>query len=156
MPNNDQRLPQSLEAFVHRALHELPAERAPAGLEARVRAALEARQRLPWWQAGWRAWPVVPRTAVLAAACIATAAVAWLSFAGAHSLEAFAWSAWIEAHAPWLTVCGTLLGSLADTAGRCLRLFQPWLFGAAVLAVGSYAALIALGSGLYRRLLSNR
>ena len=68
MPNNDQRPPQSLEAFVHRALRELPAERAPAELEARVLAALQARRRLPWWQAGWRSWPVVPRTAVLAAA----------------------------------------------------------------------------------------
>ena len=76
MSNNDQRPLQSLEAFVHRALHELPAERAPAGLEARVRAALEARRRLPWWQAGWRAWPMLPRTVVLAAACIATAATA--------------------------------------------------------------------------------
>ena len=156
MPNNDQRPPQSLEAFVHRALRELPAERAPAELEARVRAALEARQRQPWWRAGWRAWPAVPRTAVLAAACAATAAVAWLSFAGVQSLEAVNWSAWTEAHAPWLAVCGTLLGSLVDTAERCLRSFQPWLLGAAALAVGSYAALIALGSGLYRRLLSNR
>ena len=156
MPNNDQRPPQSLEAFVHRALRELPAERAPAELEARVLAALQARRRLPWWQAGWRSWPVVPRTAVLAAACAATAAVAWLSVAGVRGLETFAWTAWIEAHAPWLAVCGTLLGSLVDTIGLCLRSFHPWLLGAAVLTIGSYAALIALGSGLYRRLLSNR
>ena len=156
MSNNDQRPSQSLEAFVHRALRELPAERAPAGLETRVFAALQARRRLPWWQAGWRSWPVVPRTAVLAAACAATAGIAWASFLGVRSLETLALSGWFEAHAPWLVVCRTLFESLADTIGLCLQRFQPWLLGAAVLAVGSYAALIALGSGLYRRLLSNR
>ena len=74
MPNQDPHQP--LEAFVHRALRELPAERAPAALESRVLIALRSRQRLPWWQAGWRAWPVVPRVAVLSAAGAAALAVA--------------------------------------------------------------------------------
>jgi hypothetical protein len=155
MPNNDRPRPP-LEAFVHRALRELPAERAPADLEARVLAALQARRQLPWWQAGWRAWPMVPRTAVLAAACSVTLAVAWLFLAGVRSAETFAWAPWIETHAPWLAVCGTLCDSLFDTAALCLRQFQPWLLGAAVLAVGAYLALLSLGSGLYRRLLANR
>ncbi len=152
MSNND---PKSLEAFVHRALRDLPAERAPADLEARVLAALQARRSLPWWQAGWRAWPVVPRTAVLATASVTMFALAWLFFTGARSLEAFSWSAWLEAHAPWLAVLGSLAGTLVDSAALCLRQYQPWLLGLAVLAVGSYVGLVALGSGLYRRLLAN-
>lgn len=154
MPNQEPN--QSLEAFVHRALRELPAERAPAALEARVLAALRSRQRLPWWQVGWRAWPVVPRVAVLALAGAATLALAWGFFVGAHFVGTFAWSAWITAQAPWLPTLGEAGATLCDALGLCVRKFQPYLLGLAVLVVGAYAALIALGSGIYRSLVPNR
>lgn len=154
MPNKDPQIP--LEAFVHRALRELPVERAPAALEARVLAALQARQQQPWWQAGWRAWPVVPRTVVLTAASAATLALAWGFFAGLHVAETFSLSAWAETHAPTLAALGSAGATLADALGLCVRKFQPYLLGLAVLVAGAYAALIALGSGIYRGLIPNR
>lgn len=150
MPNHD---PQPLEQFVHRALRELPTERAPAALEARVLATLQARQRRV---VGWRAWPAVPRTVVLAAAAATAFVVVWAFFVGTRTFATVDWSGWIDHHAPWLAVGGSLLDSLAGTIGLCVRKFQPWLVGLAVLAAGSYVALIALGSGLYRRLHLNR
>lgn len=154
MPNKNSHQP--LEAFVHRALRELPTERAPAALEARVLAALAARHQQSWRQAGWRAWPVVPRTIVLAAAAAATLALAWGFFAGAHVAGTFSWSDWIGTHAPTLAALGSAGATLVDALGLCVRKFQPYLVGLAVLVTGAYAALIALGSGLYRGLVPNR
>lgn len=156
MPTNDQRPPQLLEAFVHRALRELPAERAPAALEARVFAALAARQHLPWWQAGWRAWPVVPRTAVLVLAGAVVLAVAAVSLLGAEAVRAFDYGAWIAARAPWWPALTAAGAALVDACAVCIRKFQPWLLGLTVLVGGAYALLIALGSGLYRSLVANR
>ncbi len=156
MPTNDQRPPQSLEAFVHRALRELPAERAPAALEARVFAALAARQHLPWWQAGWRAWPVVPRTAVLVLAGAVVLAVAAVSLLGAEAVRAFDYGAWIAARAPWWPALTAAGAALVDACAVCIRKFQPWLLGLTVLVGGAYALLIALGSGLYRSLRLDR
>ena len=154
MPNHDPH--QSLEAFVQRALRELPAEHAPAALEARVLAALRSRQRLPWWQAGWRAWPVVPQVAVLAAAGAATLAVAWGFFEGAHAAETFSLTTWIGSHAPWLATLGSAAATLLEACALCARKLQPVLLGLAVLMTGAYAALIALGSGIYRSLTLKR
>ncbi|HLP07370.1 MAG TPA: hypothetical protein VK178_04330 [Opitutaceae bacterium] len=151
MPNKEQ---QPLEAFVHRALRELPPERAPVDLEARVFAALAARRRVSPWQAGWRAWPVVPRTAVLAAAAATVFAVVWLSFAGLHAFESFSWSAWIDAHAPGLARLGTVAAALGDALALCFRKFQPWILSAAALAALAYATLLSVGSSLYRRLVA--
>ncbi len=153
MPNDERH---SLEAFVHRALRELPAERAPADLEARVFAALQARRRLPWWQTDWREWPVVPRVAVFVVAACVAAGVAWLFLAGTRAVESFDLAAWAEVHAPGLLTARSVLAALVDVLALCFRKFQPWLLGSAVLIAGSYAALIALGSGLYRRLVSPR
>ncbi|MFT3830050.1 MAG: hypothetical protein QM691_10145 [Opitutaceae bacterium] len=151
MPNKDQ---QPLEAFVHRALRELPAERAPAELEARVFAALAARRRLSPWQSGWRAWPVVPRTTVLAAAAVTVLAVIWLSFAGLHAFESFSWSAWIAVHAPGLATWGAVATAIGDALAICFRKFQPWILSAAALAALAYATLLSVGSSLVRRLVA--
>ncbi len=147
---------QSLEAFVHRALRELPTERAPADLEARVFAALQARHRLPWWQAGWRAWPAVPRTLVLATAVAVLLALSWIFLAGVNAAEAFSWSDWVHAHLPGLATLGSAASALGRALVRCAEVFRPWLLGLVVVAVASYAALLALGSGLYRHFIANR
>jgi hypothetical protein len=151
MPNKDQ---QPLEAFVHRALRELPPERAPADLETRVFAALAARRRASGWQAGWRAWPVVPRTAVLAAAAATVLAVVWLSLAGTHAVETFSWSGWLETHAPALVTLRAVGGAVGDAFALCFRKFQPWILGGAALVALAYAMLFSVGSSLYRRLVA--
>ena len=156
MPTNDQRPPQSLEAFVHRALRELPAERAPAELEARVFAALAARRRLPWWQAGWRAWPAIPRALVFTSGIAVVLVLSWAFLAGVNAAETFSWSEWVRAHLPGLATLGTALAAVGRALARCAEVFRPWLLGLVVVAVASYAALLALGSGLYRHFLANR
>lgn len=153
MPNKNQ---QPLEAFVHRALRELPAERAPADLETRVFAALQARQRLPWWQAGWRAWPAAPRTLVLASAVAVVVALSWGFLAGVNVAETFSWSEWVHAHLPGLAALGSALAALGRALALCAEAFRPWLLGLVVVAGASYAALLALGSGIYRHFIANR
>lgn len=153
MPNQD---PKSLEAFVHRALRELPPAHAPASLEARVFARLAARRELAWWQAGWQAWPVLPRLGVLCLASIVAVATAWLFLAGVRSAEAFDLAAWVQAHAPWIETARRLVSTLVDVLSLCIRKYHVWVLGAAVVMAASYAVLIALGSGLYRSLHPNR
>lgn len=153
MFEKDQR---PLEALVHRALRELPPERAPATLEARVLARLAARCELPWWQAGWQAWPILPRVAVMVAATLVAVATTWLFLAGVRSAEAFDLGRWAEAHAPWLPALRQLATTLADVSGIFVRKYHQWVIGGAVVMAGAYAMLIALGSGLYRSLHANR
>lgn len=155
MPHDPHSRPP-LEAFVARALRELPAERAPADLEARVQAALARRAVVPWWRQDWRAWPVVPRTLVIAAAVAVVLALGAGSYLGLRALESFSLSSWIGTHAPGLAALGSALGTLGDAFALCARKFQPWLLGLAVLAAGSYLTLVSLGAGVCRRLLAHR
>jgi hypothetical protein len=56
-----------LERFIAKALRDQPPLTAPASLEARVLAALAQVKPLPWWQRGFRHWPVFARLAFLVA-----------------------------------------------------------------------------------------
>lgn len=152
MPNNDN---QSLEAFVHRALRELPAEQAPAGLEDRVFAALASRRRVSRWQAGWRAWPIMPRTLVIAASAATVLALAWSFFVGTQAVESFSLAAWLEIHAPGLLTLGNVVRTLGEALGLCLRKFHPWVLGGLAAMALAYAMLFSLGSNLYRRFAAN-
>ena len=49
---------QQLERAISRELKDLPEMTAPEGLVSRVRAALEQRSRIPWYQRSWQTWPV--------------------------------------------------------------------------------------------------
>lgn len=142
----------SLEDFVHRALRELPAERAPAGLEDRVFAALASRRRVSRWQAGWRAWPVLPRTLVIASSAVIVIALAWLFLAGTQAVESFSLAAWLEVHAPAVAALGKVAGALGEALQLCLRKFHPWVLGGLAAMALAYALLFSLGSSLCRRL----
>ena len=147
---------EKLEAFVHRALRELPEHAAPATLEQRVFAALAARSRSPWWQRGWNAWPLVPRVAVLAAGAAAAVALGWLALAGWHTASAFSLAGWAQLHAPWLVTLGSVVATLVDAGAAFLRNVQPYLLGLAVLLGAAYATMVSIGAGLYRGFVLNR
>jgi len=147
MPNRD---PQDLERFVHRALRELPARRAPAALEDRVFAALAARQRAPWWQRGWQAWPLVPRTLVLGAGTAAAVAVIWLAMAGTQAMGNVSLDALVQSHAPWLLSVRSVLGTLGDALRALFAHYQVYFVGALAVLAAAYFTTIGVGASLYR------
>lgn len=155
MPDRD---PEKLAAFVHRALRDLPSHRAPAGLEARVFAAIAARaqSQLPWWQQGWQAWPMLPRVLVLSASVAAVFVAGWIMFAGGEVASTVQSGTWVETHAPWLAS----IGAFAETVSRALMLLtrgvQPYVLPLCAIVGLGYIALIGLGTSLYRSLIPAR
>jgi len=95
--------PEDLEKFIHQTLRSLPARRAPHSLEARVRAAIEARAALPWWKQSFAQWPVAARFAFVIASAglakLAIMAVVWgmAGFDGTEFANAFSTQlGWIQ------------------------------------------------------------
>lgn len=62
-PNHE----NELEALIDRELKALPQLSAPDTLASRIMTAAAVEQRLPWYQAGWQAWPLSVRIASFAA-----------------------------------------------------------------------------------------
>ncbi len=147
MPNRD---PKDLEAFVHRALRELPEHRAPRSLESRVMASLAARRNVPWWQRGWQAWPLVPRTLVIAGGAGAAAALAWVAWNGSQAADEVSASGWLATHLPGLAAARSVLGTLAEAGGAVVQHYQAYLLGALVVIAGAYVAAVGIGASLYR------
>ena len=150
------RPPKDLEAFVHRALRDLPERPAPATLEQRVFAALAERSRAPWWQRGWHAWPLLPRVAMLGAGTAAAIALGWLALAGGHTVAGFSPVAWAQQSAPWLLTIGSVVGTLVDAGAVFLRSVQSYLLGLVILMGAAYATAIGVGASLYRNFVLNR
>lgn len=150
------REPPDLERFVHRALRELPPHRAPATLENRVLAALAARERRPWWQCGWEAWPVVPRTAVFAGSAAAVAVFAWLAFTGQQAAASVSLDQLVQTHAPWLHTIRSVAGTLAGAGESLVAHHQAWFVGIFAVFAASYAMTIGLGATFYRNFVLNR
>lgn len=153
MPEQD---PQKLEAFVHRALRELPTHRAPASLEDRVFAALAARAHAPWWRRGWQAWPAAPRALVLGSGAAAAVVCVWLALAGGQVASAVQGGSWVQTHLPRLAALGSFCETLFKAFALLTRDLQPYLLPAAAVIGLSYIALIGLGTSLYRSLAPTR
>ena len=148
---------KNLERFVHRALRELPAPRAPRSLESRVFAELERRAALPWWRQSFAHWPLAARGAFLVAsvglAKVALMAVVW-------AMAGFDQTQFADAFAPqfaWIETARAVTGSMVDCAALLVRGVSPlWFYGGAVAVVALYAALFGLGTAAYRTLYANR
>jgi len=153
----DPMTPDELEKFIHRTLRSLPDRRAPAALETRVLAAIEARAAIPWWHKSWNWWPQWVR-ALFVLFC---GAVAALVVVGAAGLPASFDTAQLNhAFAPVLSMIRPLVGlgrGFADIVAVIGRNIPTlWLYGAAAFVAGLYVMLVGVGAAAYRTLWTNR
>ena len=149
--------PEQLEKMVHSALRSLPNRRAPATLEARVRAAIEAQAAIPWWHKSYAYWPSPVRVAFLALC----AGLAGLLVFAVVSLQAGIDSAELNGtFAPvlaWGSRIGALGRGLADFVALVGRNIPTlWLYGTVAFVAGLYAMLFGLGAAAYRTLWTHR
>jgi hypothetical protein len=149
--------PEQLEKMVHSALRSLPNRRAPATLEARVRAAIEAQAAIPWWHKSYAYWPAPVRVAFL----VLCAGLAGLLVYAGLSLETGFDSAQLGGtFAPvfnWGGRIVALVRGIADfitLVGRNIPTL--WLYGTVAFVVGLYAMLVGLGAAAYRTLWTPR
>jgi len=149
--------PEQLEKMVHAALRSLPDRRAPASLEARVLAAVEARAAIPWWHKSWSYWPQWVRVLFLV---FCGGLVGLLVFTGIYVQAGFDTAQAGGTLAPALEFANRVLGigrSLADFVALVMRHIPSlWLYGAIAFIAGLYAMLFGLGAAAYRTLWVHR
>ncbi len=153
----DHMTPDELEKFIHRTLRFLPDRHAPATLEARVRAALEARAAIPWWHKSWSYWPQWVRALFIL--CCGT--LAGLVVLGGAGLPTGAETAQLNhALTPVLSLIRPVISlgrGLADIIALIGRDIPAWWFyGAAAFVASLYVMLVGVGAAAYRTLWSNR
>lgn len=144
--------PEQLERQIQRTLRSLPDRRAPRTLEARVLAAIAARQALPWWRQSFRQWPTAARAGFVGSTFALLLTLTLLTMGGLPAVSALA--------DPWLAPLQgvrTALGSVAEV-GLLIwqRIPTIWLYGALAGFGALYAALFGLGATAYRTLVLNR
>ena len=149
--------PEQLEKMVHSALRSLPNRCAPATLEARVRAAIEAQAAIPWWHKSYAYWPVPVRIAFL----VLCAGLAGLLVLAGISLQTNFDSAQLNGtFAPLLNWGGRIVAlgrGLADFIALVGRNIPTlWLYGTVAFVAGLYAMLFGLGAAAYRTLWTHR
>ena len=149
--------PEQLEKMVHAALRSLPDRRAPASLEARVLAAVEARTAIPWWHKSWSYWPQWVR-AVFLVFCAGLAGL--LVYTGVYIQTGFDTAQTSGTLAPMLAFANRVLGigrGLADFVMLVARHVPSlWIYGAIAFVAGLYAMLFGLGAAAYRTLWVHR
>jgi hypothetical protein len=149
--------PEQLEKMVHSALRALPDRRAPATLEARVRAAIERRAAIPWWHQSWSHWPQWARAAFLGF-CGGLAGL--LVFAGIYAQAGFDSAQFQGAVGPALAVVDRLWNIGRSVAGLITLVVRHlpawWLYGAIAFVAGLYAMLFGLAATAYRTLWTPR
>ena len=149
--------PEQLEKMVHTALRSLPNRRAPASLEARVRASIEAQAAIPWWHKSFAYWPAQVRVAFLVF-CAALAGL--LVFAGLSLQTGFDSAQVNGTFAPVLNWGGRIVALVRGVAdfialvGRNIPAL--WLYGTVAFVAGLYAMLFGLGAAAYRTLWAPR
>lgn len=142
---------RQLEAWVDATVRGLPPRSAPASLEARVLAAIAARQSLPWWRQSFVHWPVAIRVVFLLLTVALGAATVWVFFrtggatpmatAGDVLSAPVAW--WQETHSALRSLVALVARSLSPTA-------QLWIYGALAIVGLCYATVIGAGAMAYR------
>jgi len=149
--------PEQLEKMVHAALRTLPDRHAPASLEARVLAAVEARAAIPWWHKSWSYWPQWVR-AVFLVFCAGLAGL--LVYTGVYIQTGFDAAQTSGTLAPMLAFANRVLGigrGLADFVMLVARHVPSlWIYGAIAFVAGLYAMLLGLGAAAYRTLWVHR
>jgi hypothetical protein len=137
-------LDKDLERTITQALRDQPLRRAPATLERRVLAQVEARAAVAHWRRGFAHWPIAARVAFLAASVgvvkVALFVAMWLSTPLDSRASAFD----LPSQIAWLQTLFVAVGSIARTVPSL------WVHaGIAVFAI-MYVALFGIGASAYR------
>lgn len=139
-----------LEKLISAALREQPLRRAPAALEGRVLALIEARGALPGWRKGFAHWPMLARVAFILASF---AIVRFALLATDLTVAAVNPSGLIEgavSKVSWIKV-------LAEVMYASLRSIpEHWIWAVLIVAGAVYGVLIAISAVAYRTLYVSR
>lgn len=140
-----------LERDIGTLLRSLPDQAAPAGLEARVLARIEAEARVPWYRRGFSRWPGSARMLLLPVLLAATAVTMGLASRIGAALPS-------SGSLPAAERVGTTWAALRDAAGVFGHLFSQlvpsqWLYFAAGGAIAAYLMTLLLGAIAFRTLL---
>ncbi len=147
--------PEQLEKLVHQALRSLPDRRAPASLEARVRAAIERQATIPWWHKSWSYWPQSVRAGFLV---LCTGLVGLFVFVGLqiHWQGNVDFSQLQHTLAPVQDLVDRVVGigrGIRDFGALVMRHIPSWwLYALVAFVAGLYAMLFGLGAAAYRTL----
>ncbi|HWW01775.1 MAG TPA: hypothetical protein VNZ64_18900 [Candidatus Acidoferrum sp.] len=146
-----------LAAELDLELKSLPELRAPSTLMRRVMAAIEARDRLPWYRQSWQAWPEPARAASLllltvffAALCLGVWKIPDTESYSAATHQAAGWFAGLTTL--W-NALNTLIGTLAHAVQQLGRGFLIGCLAAVALA---WAMCLGLGTACVRLALARR
>lgn len=139
----------NVEQLTREALRAQPPVPAPPTLIPRVRSAIEARLRLPWWRLSWWDWPIAARVAFcVVAACLVGSITASSQLAYSRV-------------SPFVQSLSDLLAAAADLWTRWdaqVTTFtsvwdgfaQPWVWFAVGLLVFCYLACVGVGTLVMR------
>lgn len=135
---------EELERKIARALRDQPLRRAPATLERRVLAQVEARATAAHWRRGFAHWPIAARVAFLAASVgivkVALSVVMWLSMPLDSRASAFD----LPSQLAWVQTLFVAIGSIARTVPSL------WVHAAIAVFAIMYVALFGIGATAYR------
>lgn len=145
-----------LEKLINHRLRNLPLQRAPVGLQARVWAGLQQRA-LPWWRKSFSYWPLAARVTLILL-CLVVAEFTIRLVRGMHELprgaqltellgESFDW---VERIADWMQALQSFTGLLLRHTP------QAWQFGGLVVVGSFYAIFLLFGAATYRTLVAHR
>ena len=154
--NSKQPDADPLRQLIDRKLRELPLQRAPIDLQARVWAGLRQQASLPWWRKSFSHWPLVARVALVVLCMGVSAITMTLSsqiHAGSRNAEL---ATLLNTPFGWVDSVVGFMQALLELMGLLLRHAPAaWLYTAAITAGLLYAAFISLGGAVYRTLQSD-
>jgi hypothetical protein len=131
-----------MELLFDRTLRDLPSQRAPFTLEARVNDELRRRAARPWWRRSFTQWPLLTRMAFLATCT----GVATLTISQGAWLFLETRSGWTQFPRAFPLAIGALASSIADWIPA------TWMYVGLGVGAVLYAGLFGLGAAAYRAL----
>jgi hypothetical protein len=145
-----------LEQALDRELRQLPGPSAPATLLPRVLKAIEARERLPWWQKSYAAWPMTARIGFLVVSGTLAGLFLYFTWGLSGGLGFGALSNEVGEMAGRWSTARSIASALGGATVVLARSAGSWtLWTLAGLAAACYLTTLTLGTYCYR-LVSHR
>lgn len=149
--------PEELEKMIHQTLRSLPDRRAPRSLEARVMAAIAAREALPWWRQSYRAWPMAARLAFVVVSVGLAAGLMLGTVWAMTDLRSSDVSQVVATPLLWIEMARNAIASLTHVGAVIVRQIPPlWLYGGLAVFAAAYATMFGIGAAAYRTLIARR